>query len=494
MVERLHLFPRLAPLTKGRAVVLALSLAAAMLSAPLAARGPESLAPIAEPLMPAVVNISTSQSIKGVHGTPLPKSQRGSPFEEFFEEYFNKKEKPSVVPEKKATSLGSGFVIDPSGLIVTNHHVIDGADEIIVSFADGSRLKVEKVIGKDAKSDLALLKVTPKKPLPFVKFGVSETVRVGDWVMVIGNPFGLGGTLTVGVISAKNRDINSGPFDDYLQTDAAINKGNSGGPLFNMKGEVIGVNTAIITAAPGGSSGIGFSIPSDTVARIIEQFKLYGEVRRGWLGVRLQTLTEELAEGLDLGETRGALVAGVSKDSPASKAGLLPRDLITRFAGKPVPSARQLTRQIAQTPIDSSVEIEVERKGKRSTLLVKIGRLIDPDEAEPKVQSTAVEPPAPPRPLLGMMLTPVTEELRQRFSLDKKLAGLVVLEVDPKSFAAQRQIKAGDVVVEAAQEAIGTFDQIAKRIEDVRKTGRNVILLGVTDAKGDFRFVTLPLS
>ena len=479
-----------------RRLALVAGIAATFVAAgPTTARGPESVAPIAEPLMPAVVNIATSQSVKGIQGTPLPKSQKGSPFEEFFEEYFNKKDKPSVAPDnKKSTSLGSGFVVDPSGLIVTNNHVIEGADEIIVSFADGSRLKVDKVIGKDAKADLALLKVTPRKPLAFVKFGSSDEVRVGDWVMAIGNPFGLGGTLTVGVISAKNRDINSGPFDDYLQTDAAINKGNSGGPLFNMKGEVIGVNTAIITAAPGGSSGIGFSIPSSTVASVIEQFKLYGEVRRGWLGLRLQTLTEELSEGLELGETQGALIAGVSKDSPAAKAGLLPRDIITRFAGKPVASARALTRQIAQTPIDAPVEIEILRKGKRSVVAVKVGRLVDPDDTDPKIESTAVEPQAKPRPLLGLLLTPVSEELRQRFGLDKKLNGLVVLEVAPNSIAAQRQIKAGDVVVEAAQEAVGSLDQITKRIDDVRKTGRNVILLGVTDAKGDFRFVTLPLS
>jgi serine protease Do len=254
------------------------------------------------------------------------------------------------------------------------------------------------------------------------------------------------------------------------------------------------VNTAIITAAPGGSSGIGFSIPSNTVASIIEQFKLYGEVRRGWLGVRLQTLTEELSEGLDIGDTQGALVAGVTKDSPAAKSGLQPRDLIMRFAGKPVASARALTRQIAQTPIDTPVEIEILRKGKRSVLTVKIGRLIDPDDADPKVEATSVEPQQKPRPLLGLMLTPVTDEMRQRYGLDKKLNGLVVVEVAPNSTAAQRQIKTGDVVVEAAQEAVGSLDQMTKRIEDVRKTGRNVILLGVTDAKGDFRFVTLPLS
>ena len=466
------------------------------LAAPVAtARGPESVAPIAEPLMSAVVNISTSQTIKGVQGTPLPKTQKGSPFEEFFDEYFSqKKEKPNATPDKKASSLGSGFVIDPSGLIVTNNHVIEGADEIMVGFQDGSRLKVERVIGRDSKADLALLKVNPKQPLPFVKWGVSENMRVGDWVMAIGNPFGLGGTLTVGVVSAKHRDINSGPFDDYLQTDAAINKGNSGGPLFNMQGEVVGVNTAIISGAPGGSSGIGFSIPSDVAALIIDQLRVHGEVRRGWLGVRLQSLTDELAEGLDLPDTKGALIAGIASDSPAAKAGILQKDLITRYDGKLVPTSRALARMIAQTPVDKNVEIEVTRKGKRVLLAAKVGRLVEAEDAEPKTEATATKPEAATRTLLGLTLAPLTEELRQRFGIDKKVRGVVILEVDPQSVAAQRQIRAGDVVVEVAQEAVAALDQLDKRIEAIRQTGRSVVLLGIADPKGDFRFVTLTLS
>jgi len=266
--------------------------------------GPQSVAPVAEKLIDAVVNISTSQTVKGAQGVPLPNVPKGSPFEEFFEDFFNRKGgRPQT--DRKVSSLGSGFVIDAKeGLVVTNNHVIEGADEIIINFSDGSKLKVDKVLGKDTKTDLALLKVTPKKPLAAAAFGNSAKMKVGDWVMAIGNPFGLGGSVTVGIISAKQRDINSGPYDDYLQTDAAINKGNSGGPLFNMDGEVIGVNTAIISPT-GGSIGIGFAVPADTAIAVIDQLKQFGETRRGWLGVRIQSVTEDIAESVGIRENTG---------------------------------------------------------------------------------------------------------------------------------------------------------------------------------------------
>ncbi len=259
-------------------------------------RGPASVADIAEKLQSAVVNISTTQKLKGSREVPMPKVPKGSPFEEFFQDFFNEEERGGA---QRANSLGSGFVIDPSGLIVTNNHVIEGADEITANFTDGTKLKVVKIIGRDTKTDLALLKVEPKAPLNAVKFGDSQKMRVGDWVMAIGNPFGLGGSVTVGVISATRRDINAGLYDEFLQTDAAINRGNSGGPLFNMEGEVIGVNTAIISPT-GGSIGIGFAVPSSTVTQVIDQLKTYGETRRGWLGVRIQTVNDEIAESLGL--------------------------------------------------------------------------------------------------------------------------------------------------------------------------------------------------
>jgi serine protease Do len=335
-------------------------------------RGPSSVAPVAEKLIDAVVNISTSQTLKGPEGVPLPKVPKGAPFEEFFEDFFNRKggRSPS---DRKVSSLGSGFVIDgKEGIVVTNNHVIEGADEIIVNFNDGSKLKVDKVLGKDTKTDLALLKVSPKKPLPAVAFGSSTKLRVGDWVMAIGNPFGLGGSVTVGIISAKQRDINSGPYDDYLQTDAAINKGNSGGPLFNMDGEVIGVNTAIISPT-GGSIGIGFAVPSDTATVVIDQLRQFGETRRGWLGVKIQTITDDIAEASGVKENSGALVASVTPGSPAAKAGIQDGDVILKFDGKDVTSMRGLPRLVAQTPIGKDVDVELLRKGQKLNLKVAVG-------------------------------------------------------------------------------------------------------------------------
>src|SRR5262245_56035088 len=351
----------------------------AMLLAPALAQsrlGPPSVAPIAEKLIDAVVNISTNQTLKGAEGAPLPKVPKGAPFEEFFEDFFNRKGSKSPA-ERKVSAQGSGFVIDgKEGLIVTNNHVIDGADEIIVNFSDGSKLKVEKVVGKDTKSDLALLKVTPKRPLAQVSFGSSARMKVGDWVMAIGNPFGLGGSVSVGIISAKQRDINTGPYDDYLQTDAAINKGNSGGPLFNMDGEVIGVNTAIISPS-GGSIGIGFAVPSDSAVVVLDQLRQFGETRRGWLGVNVQSVTEDIAETYGIREGTGARVASVASDSPAAKAGILQDDVIVRFDGKDVTSMRGLPRLVSQTQIGKEVEVEVSRKGQKRTFRVTIGRLTE---------------------------------------------------------------------------------------------------------------------
>ncbi|MEM8972385.1 MAG: trypsin-like peptidase domain-containing protein, partial [Pseudomonadota bacterium] len=295
-----------------------LFLAVFAFNSPTFAEGPRSVAPLAKRLSGAVVNISTAQKLKGPSGVPLPNVPDGSPFEDLFKDFFNKKGQPKR-RSRKVSSLGSGFVIDgEKGLIVTNNHVIDGADEITVNFKDGNKLRVDKVLGRDPKTDLALLKVTPKSPLPSVKFGSSDKLEVGDWVLAIGNPFGLGGSVSIGIISAKQRDIQSGPYDNYLQTDAAINKGNSGGPLFNMDGDVIGVNTAIISPT-GGSIGIGFAVPADIALPIIDQLMKYGETRRGWLGVNIQSITDDLAASLGVSDKKGALVSSVRKGSPADK-------------------------------------------------------------------------------------------------------------------------------------------------------------------------------
>ncbi len=478
----------------ARRVLASLSVALIVAAGSAAAQtnGPKSVAPVAEKLIDAVVNISTSQTVKGPQGAPLPKVPQGSPFEDLFEDFFNKKGGRSR-QDRKVSSLGSGFVVDGNeGLIVTNTHVIDGADEIIINFSNGSRLKVDKVIGKDPKTDLALLKVTPKKPLTSVKFGSSENSKVGDWVMAIGNPFGLGGSVTVGIISAKARDINSGPYDDYLQTDAAINKGNSGGPLFNMDGDVIGINTAIISPT-GGSIGIGFAVPSDVAMPVIDQLRQYGETRRGWLGVKIQSVTEDIAETLGVKENTGALVANVTPDGPAAKAGIEAGDVILHFDGKEITTMRGLPRIVAQTPTDKSVDVELLRKGQKKSVKVIVGRLTEDDKPAEDSKSTD-KPPAEKTSLIGLKLAPLTDELRQKHGLDKKVKGVLVTEIDPQSPAALKGVKAGDVIVEAAQDQVSSIDDVVKSIDKVRKSGRKTVLLRVEDGKGDMRFVAVPID
>ena len=470
----------------GVALIVALS------SMPVGAqqRGPQSVAPIAEKLIEAVVNISTSQTVKGPQGVPLPRVPKGSPFEDLFEDFFNKKGGKSQ-GDRKVSSLGSGFVIDgKEGLVVTNNHVIEGADEIILNFHDGSKLKVDKVLGKDTKSDLALLKVTPKKPLPAVKFGSSTSMKVGDWVMAIGNPFGLGGSVTVGVVSAKQRDIQSGPYDDYIQTDASINKGNSGGPLFNMDGEVIGINTAIISPS-GGSIGIGFAVPSDAAIAVLDQLKQFGETRRGWFGVKIQSITDDIAETLGVKENTGALVSSVTADGPAAKAGIEAGDVILKFDGKEISSVRGLPRIVAQTPIGRTVDVELLRKGQKKSLKVMVARLVEDDDVT--IAKKAAEA-APEKALIGLKLSQLTDELRQKFGIDAKIKGVVITDIDPQSPAAVKNLKVGDVIVEAAQDQIDSVDDIAKSVDKVKKSGRKQVLLRIEGSKGDTRFVAVPIE
>ena len=475
----------------GFAGAIALGLAASVGSAPVFAQnGPRSVAPIAEKLIDAVVNISTSQTVKGPQGVPLPRVPKGSPFEDLFDDFFNKKGGKQQ-SERKVSSLGSGFVIDgKEGLVVTNNHVIEGADEIILNFHDGTKLKVDKVLGKDTKSDLALLKVTPKKPLAAVKFGSSTNMKVGDWVMAIGNPFGLGGTVTVGIVSAKQRDIQSGPYDDYIQTDASINKGNSGGPLFNMEGEVIGVNTAIISPS-GGSIGIGFAVPSDAAMAVLDQLKQFGETRRGWFGVKIQSITDDIAETLGVKENTGALVSSVTPDGPAAKAGIEAGDVILKFDGKEISSVRGLPKIVAQTPIGRTVDVDLLRKGQKKSLKVLVARLVE-DEATAEAKKASET--APDTALIGLKLAPLTDELRQKYGIDAKVKGVAITEIDPQSPAAAKNLKVGDVIVEAAQDQILTVEDIAKSVEKVKKSGRKQVLLRIDGAKGDTKFVAVPVE
>ncbi|MDX5362329.1 MAG: DegQ family serine endoprotease [Alphaproteobacteria bacterium] len=477
----------------GLALIGASVLAAGTLEPVHAQRGvPESFADLAEQLSPAVVNIATSQTVQSQRpDIPMPQFPPGTPFEEFFKDFFDRQQRGNGQP-RRVQSLGSGFVIDASGYIVTNNHVIDGADEIEVNFADGRTLPAE-LVGTDPKTDLALLKVEPDEPLVSVSFGDSNASRVGEWVMAIGNPFGLGGSVSVGIISARNRDINAGPYDDFIQTDAAINRGNSGGPLFNMNGEVVGVNTAIISPS-GGSIGIGFAIPSTLAKSVVSQLREYGETRRGWLGVRIQSVTDEIAESLGLDKARGALVAGVSEGGPAADAGIEPGDVIVSFDGKEVPEMRQLPRIVAETEVGKTVDVDVIREGKTQTLQVRVGRLEEAEDVAAAADGATPSPSAQETvSALGLQLAPLTEEGRAQFSVPEDVTGVLVSEVAADSAAAEKGIRPGDVIVEVAQQEVSSPADVARLVEETKAGERKSILL-LLNRGGDLRFVAVRLD
>jgi serine protease Do len=478
----------------GLAVALFAGVAAMGLSAaPAAARGPESVADVAAPLLDAVVNISTSQTINSSRGITPPQLPPGSPFQDFFDDFFNQKNSPSDTRPRKVQSLGSGFVIDPSGIIVTNNHVIEDSDEITVNFPDGTKLKAT-LIGKDDKTDIALLQVKAAKPLTFVKFGDSDRMRVGDWVLAIGNPFGLGGTVTTGIVSARNRDINAGPYDNFIQTDASINRGNSGGPLFNMDGEVIGINTAIISPS-GGSIGIGFAIPSATAVNVVQQLREFGETRRGWLGVRIQEVTDEIADSLGMDGAKGALVAGVTDKGPAADAGIQPGDVILEFDGKAVGAMHELPRLVADEPVGKEVPVVVLRKGGKETITVKLGRLTEdkPDEQTGDAPAKA-PPPAVVEGPLGLTLSDLNPDMRKQFGIKDDITGVVVTDVADGSAAAEKRVTKGDVIVEISQEAVATPADVQKRIDALKKDGRKTALLLLANKNGDLRFVAVKID
>ncbi|MGJ3265373.1 MAG: DegQ family serine endoprotease [Salinarimonas sp.] len=454
---------------------------------------PESFADLVDRVMPAVVNIQAATTAE-VEERFMPQLPPGTPFEDLFEEFFNRRGEGAPRMPRRSNSLGSGFVIDASGIIVTNNHVIGDADEIEVVFPDGTTFDAE-VVGTDAAIDLAVLKIESDVELPFVPFGDSEEMRIGDWVVAIGNPFGLGGSVSAGIVSARARDIASGPYDNYIQTDAAINRGNSGGPLFNMRGEVVGINTAILSPT-GGSVGIGFSIPTSTALPVIEQLQRYGETRRGWLGVRIQSIDETTADALGLDEASGALVAGVDPDGPAQAAGIEMGDVIVRFDGVAVESSRDLPRIVANTPVGKEVPVEVVRDGERRTLDVTIARLQENgvEEASAQDAPTTDDAPAAVRQALGMELSEITDELRARYSIADDIEGVVVTEVEPLSAASERRIREGDVILEVGQEPVASPQEVADRLAELRAEGRRSALLLVSDADGEVRFVALAMN
>ncbi len=461
---------------------------------------PESFASVIEPLTPAVVNISSTRKVKGGNIGPeffFPELPPDSPFNEFkdFFDRFNRMQRGGGdMPERKMFSLGSGFVIDPEGYIVTNNHVIADADEVVVKFPDNKQYTA-KVIGKDKSTDLALLKIEAGGKLPYVKFGDSDKMKVGDWILAIGNPFGLGGTVTAGIISARGRDIYAGPFDDFLQIDAAINRGNSGGPLFNTQGEVIGINTAIFS--PNGANiGIGFAVPQALAQPVIEQLKQYGKAKRGWLGVKIQTVTPEIAESLGMQESMGAMVVSVAEGSPANKAGILPGDVILKFNGKPVSDMRRLPRIVAETDSGKKVEVQVMRGSQTKTLHLVTGSLKEDEEkADLKEGSGKQDKDFAHKTskAMGLTISSINNAIRRELNLDEVISGVIVLDIAAESAALERGLQPYDIITRVGDEDVKTAEDFVRRVAEAKKSGRKNVLIRLL-RKNETAFITLPVE
>ncbi|RYE48956.1 MAG: Do family serine endopeptidase [Hyphomicrobiales bacterium] len=488
-----------------RSLAVAGVLALSVQVAPAAAKGPESVAALAEQLSPAVVNIGTSRRVPGGGGVPFPDLPDGSPLEELFDEH-NPNNGLGEEQMQEARSLGSGFIISADGIVVTNNHVIEGAEEIEVYLTDGTRLPAT-IVGKDDKTDLAVLKVDAGHELPFVEFGDSDRAVVGDWVMAIGNPFGLGGSVTLGIVSARNRDIQSGPYDQFIQTDAAINQGNSGGPLFDMDGKVVGINTAII--ARGGSSlGIGFAVPVNLARPVIDQLAAFGETRRGWLGVGIQEVSEDIASSLGLKSTAGALVIDVTKGGP-SEGQVVEGDIILEFDSKPIARMRDLPRVVAETEVGKAVPVKILRNGAEQTLSITLGRLELGEQLIAKNNAPATPAPTPaPEPtateeetpplglpdLVGFDVALLDENKRAEFGIAPEADGIVVTSVKSGSDADQKGFIPGLLVTEVNQKEIGTVDELSELVGQAKEAGRPAVLFKVIDPTGTSRFIAVRLG
>mgnify|MGYP002713077875 CR=1 FL=1 len=466
------------------AVMLGLALAFGQALPSDARAAPESFADLAERISPSVVNITTTTTVAApVDGGPIV--PEGSPFEDFFKD-FNGPNGPRG--PQRSNALGSGFVTSEDGYIVTNNHVIEGADEISIEFFSGAKLDAE-LVGTDPKTDIALLKVKSATPLPYVNFGNSDVMRVGDWVMAVGNPLGQGFSVSAGIVSARNREL-SGTYDDFIQTDAAINRGNSGGPLFNMDGEVIGVNTAILSPN-GGSIGIGFSMASNVVSKVVTQLRDFGETRRGWLGVRIQDVTPDVAEAMGLAAASGALVTDVP-DGPAKDGGIRSGDVITSFDGAEVADTRALVRRVADADVGKAVRVVVLRDGKSETLLVTLGRRETAEGDSVPIVSKSDEAPVE-KDVLGMKLSVLTDAQRGELEIDDGIEGLVVTDIDEISEAYEKGLRAGDVVTEAGQQKVATIADLEARIAEAKDAGRKSLLLLIRRGP-DPRFVALSVE
>ena len=449
---------------------------------------PESFADLAEQISPAVVNITTSTTVAATTD-PAPTVPEGSPFEDFFRDFMDRQGEGNRNRPRRSQALGSGFVISEDGYVVTNNHVIEGADEVLIEFFSGEELPA-KIIGTDKNTDIALLKVESPTALPYVSFGDSDVMRVGDWVMAMGNPLGQGFSVSAGIVSARNRAL-SGSYDDFLQTDAAINRGNSGGPLFNMDGDVVGVNTAILSPN-GGSIGIGFSMASNVVSKVIDQLQEFGETRRGWLGVRIQDVTADVAEAMGLEAAAGALVTDVP-EGPAMEAGMLSGDVILSFDGSDVTDTRELVSIVGDSEIGKAVRVVVYRDGNTQTLLVTLGRREEAEEAVPASAPSDQMPEPVEKDVLGLTISEMTDELREQLGLASNSEGLVVANVAEDSEAFEKGLRAGDVITEAGQQKVATVAGLEDRIDEAEEAGRKSLLLLVRRA-GAPRFVALSLQ
>lgn len=458
-----------------------------IINSALANDRPQSFADLAEQLTPSVVNISTSTLVKrdGDESLQFPP---GSPFEDFFEE-FQDRDNP-----RTAQALGSGFIVSAEGYVVTNNHVIDGADAIRVTLYNDRSFDAE-LIGRDAKTDIAVLKINPAdEVLQPVSFGDSDAMRVGDWVLAIGNPFGLGGSVTAGIISARGRDIGSGPYDDFIQTDASINRGNSGGPLFNLDGEVIGINTAIFSQS-GGSVGIGFAIASNLANNVVDQLTEFGQTRRGWLGVFIQEITPEIAENFGLEDESGALVSSVHKEGPAEAAGIKAGDVVIAFNGKPIEEMRSLPRIVAESSIGKPLEVIVMRDGKKVTLIVTLGVLEEAEEsgllaALPNEPETSNELH---QDKLGFILETLTPERRQEFSIGDDINGVMIGDVEAGSAADAAGLMAGDVIRRVGKSSVDTLDKADAAITYEMENGKTSIVLLINRGGRD-RFMAITVE
>ncbi|AQX28224.1 MULTISPECIES: Do family serine endopeptidase [unclassified Bartonella] len=463
---------------------------------------PLSVPDLVATLLDTVVNISTAQTVDGTEQdevTSSPVIPQDSLLQEYFDDFFASEDDKKDGQFQKIRSLGSGFVIDAQkGLIVTNYHVIVDADDIEVNFTDGTKLKA-KLLGKDSKTDLALLQVAPeKKKLTAVRFGNSEKARIGDWVMAIGNPFGFGGSVTVGIISARNRDLNAGPYDNFIQTDAAINRGNSGGPLFDRNGEVIGINTAIVSPS-GGSIGIGFAIPSDMALSVINQLRDFGEVKRGWLAIRIQPVTDDIAKNLKLDKAVGALVASKIENAEVDNSQLHVGDVIISFGNTKIKNAHDLPRLVAEVSEGQVVNVTVLRDKQEKKIKVKVGRLVETDSDEDIMENSNNEKSDSfsekmTMQFMGMVLSELTADLRQRYSISDKVNGLIVTFVAKNSVADKKRIRVGEVIVDINQNAMTTIEDAKRRFHKLREAGRKNALFVVARPDGELRFVTIQMD